>query len=104
MKYLKILSLIFLSAVMLAFNVQYTGAIQGKFSPLEGIQEIRVVSGPDTIKVTHTNGSFLLKNLQPKTYTVIVKAIPPYQDFTLNDVAVIDSATTDIGEIKLLQD
>ncbi len=48
--------------------------------------------------------AFLLKNLQPKTYTLIVKAIPPYRDYTLNDVAVIDSATTDIGEIKLLRD
>jgi hypothetical protein len=104
MKYFKIVAFIFVSVVMLAFKAQYSGALMGTILPLEGIQEIMVVSGPDTIKVTHSNGSFLLKNLEPKTYTVLVKAVPPYQDYTLNDVAVIDSATTDIGQIKLLQE
>jgi len=104
MKHLRIVALIFMSVMMLAFKTQYTGAMQGTILPLEGIQEIRVIAGPDTIKVTHRNGTFVLKNLPPKTYTVMVKAIPPYLDYTLNDVAVIDSATTDIGQIKLLQE
>ena len=104
MKHFQIVTLIFMSVVMLAFKTQYTGAMQGTILPLEGIQEIMVIAGPDTIKVTHANGAFLLKNLPPKTYTLMVKAIPPYLDYTLNDIAVIDSATTDIGQIKLLKE
>ena len=104
MKPIQLVALILMSVLMLAFKVQYTGAIQGTVLPLEGIKEIMVIAGPDTIKVTHANGAFLLKNLQPKTYTLMVKAIPPYRDSTLNEVAVIDSATTDVGQIKLLRE
>ncbi len=71
MKYFKLLSFLSLAVVLLAFNAQYTGAIQGKFLPSEGIQEIRVISGPDTIKVTHNNGSFPAKK-------------PPAKDLYLN--------------------
>ena len=104
MKYLKIATFVFLSLAFFAFKPQYSGAIQGNIAPAEGIQQVLVISGIDTIPVTHANGSFLIKNLPAKTYIVLVKAIPPYLDYTLNEVAVIDSATTDIGNIKLLQE
>ena len=88
----------------LAFKAVNSGAIQGKISPAEAISEILVVAGTDTLRVPNQQGSFLIKSLQPATYTVVVKAKPPYQDFILREVAVIDSVTTDIGQVKLLRD
>jgi hypothetical protein len=101
MKYFKIAALIFLPVALFAFRGQYSGAIQGTLTPVEGIAQVMVISGTDTINVPNNNGSFLLKNLPAKTYTVMVKALPPYLDYTLNEVAVIDSTTTDIGKIQL---
>jgi hypothetical protein len=101
MKYFKIAALILLPVALFAFNAQYSGAIQGTVLPLEGIAQVMVISGTDTINVPNNNGSFLLKNLPAKTYTVMVKALPPFLDYTLNEVAVIDGTTTDIGKIQL---
>lgn len=103
MKYLKIASITLLTFALFAFKAQNTGGMQGKIMPVAGIQEVMVISGTDTLKVQTNNGSFLLKNLKARTYSVLVKANSPYKDYTLRDIAVIDSATTDIGQIKLLQ-
>jgi hypothetical protein len=103
MKYLKVVSLVTLSLLLFAFGKQNSGAIQGNIAPAQGIQQVLIISGPDTIPAPHVNGKFIIKNLPSKTYTVLVKAVPPYLDFSLNEVAVIDSATTDIGQIKLLK-
>ncbi len=103
MKYLTVITLAILSLSLFAFSKQNSGAIQGNVSPVQGIQRILMISGPDTIPVIHTNGKFMLKNMAAKTYKILVIAVPPYLDYTLNEVAIIDSTTTDIGQIKLLQ-
>ncbi|MET3112730.1 hypothetical protein AAKU52_000448 [Pedobacter sp. CG_S7] len=103
MKSYKIAVLIILSVALFAFKAQNSGALQGRIIPVEGVKEILVISGADTIKVQNINGGFLLKNLPAKTYKVMIKAASPYLDYTLNEVAVIDSATTDIGQIQLLK-
>ncbi|RZK16268.1 MAG: carboxypeptidase regulatory-like domain-containing protein, partial [Flavobacterium sp.] len=36
-------------------------------------------------------------------YTVWVKAVAPYKDTSIENVAVTDTSTTNVGEIKLLQ-
>ncbi len=103
MKYLTVIALAILSLSLLAFSKQNSGAIQGTIAPAQAIQRILIISGTDTIPVIHNKGKFLLKNLPAKTYKILIKAAPSYLDYSLNEVAVIDSATTDIGQIKLLQ-
>ncbi|MBG6235060.1 hypothetical protein IWX76_001628 [Pedobacter sp. CAN_A7] len=102
MKNIAYASIIVFFCASFAFKAANSGAIQGKISPPEGIAEILVIAGTDTLKVPHQQGNFEVKSLKANTYTVHVKAIAPYQDYILNDVAVIDSATTTIGQIKLL--
>jgi len=104
MKNIAYISLLIIFCASIAFKQANTGAIQGKISPTEGISEVLVITGIDTLRVPNQQGSFLAKGLPVATYTVVVKAIPPYQDFTLREVAVIDSVTTDVGQIKLLRD
>lgn len=103
MKSCKIAVFILLSVALFAFKGQNSGALQGKIVPIEGVKQILVIAGADTIKAQNINGRFVLKNLPAKTYKVIIKAVAPYLDYTLNEVAVIDSATTDIGQIQLLK-
>jgi hypothetical protein len=96
-------SIIILLCAFFAFKAVNSGSIQGKISPPEGIAEILIITGTDTLKVPNQQGNFTVKSLKANTYTIHIKAIPPYQDYILNDVAVIDSTTTDIGQIKLRQ-
>ena len=91
-----------LLCALLAFKAANSGAIQGKISPAEGIAEILIIAGTDTLKVPNQQGNFIVQSLKANTYRVHIVAVPPYQDYILNEVAVIDSATTDIGQIRLI--
>ena len=92
-----------LSLGLLAFSSIREGGIQGKVIPSEGASQVLAISGRDTLRASVNNGSFVFSKVKPQTYTIWVKANPPYKDTSLENVAVVDSATTDVGEIKLLQ-
>jgi hypothetical protein len=105
---MKKLSLNFLTAAglslgLLAFTSVREGGIRGTVSPAEGATQVVAIAGTDTIKADVNTGSFTLSNVKKGTYTVWVKAKAPYKDTSVENVAVVDSAVTDIGEIKLQQ-
>lgn len=88
---------------LFAFTQIKKGGIRGRITPVEGVQEIQVISGKDTLRLAAGNGNFQFNNLKAGTYKVWIKTNLPYKEYTLQEVPVIDSATTDIGQIKLLQ-
>jgi hypothetical protein len=92
-----------LSMGIFAFGSVKEGGIQGKVTPAEGAKEVVAVSGTDTLRSQISNGVFVFSKVKKGTYTVWVKANAPYKDASVENVAVTDSATTDIGEIKLQQ-
>lgn len=100
---LNILAIAGLSFGLFAFGSIKEGGIQGKVSPAEGAKEVIAVAGTDTLRSQIANGAFVFSNLKKGTYTIWIKANAPYKDISVENVAVIDSATTDVGEIKLLQ-
>ncbi|MFA6275448.1 MAG: carboxypeptidase-like regulatory domain-containing protein [Pedobacter sp.] len=92
-----------LSLGLFAFGSIKEGGIQGKVTPAEGAKEVVAVAGTDTLKSQISNGAFVFSNVKKGTYTIWVKANAPYKDASIENVAVTDSATTDLGEIKLQQ-
>lgn len=100
---LSFLSVAGLSLGLLAFNAVKDAGIQGRVSPAEGAAQVLAVAGKDTLRTNVISGSFVFSKIKPGTYTIWVKANPPYKDTALENVAVTDSATTDVGAIKLLQ-
>ncbi len=92
-----------LSLGLFAFGSIKEGGIQGKLTPAEGAKEVVAIAGTDTLRSQMNNGTFVFSNLKKGTYTIWVKANAPYKDASIENVAVTDSATTDIGEIKLAQ-
>ena len=100
---LKLMSIAAFSASLFAFSPERDGGIQGRVSPAEGVKEIVAVAGADTLRSQLSNGMFVFSNVKKGTYRIWIKANAPYKDATVENVAVADSATTDIGEIKLLQ-
>lgn len=92
-----------LSIGLFAFGSIKEGGIQGKVTPADGAKEVWAIAGNDTLRSQISNGAFVFSNVKKGTYTVWVLANAPYKNTSLENVAVADSATTDIGEIKLLQ-
>ena len=100
---LNFLAVAALSIGLFAFGSIKEGGIQGKITPAEGVKEVVAVAGTDTATSQISNGVFVFSKLKKGTYTIWIKANAPYKDAAVENVAVIDSATTDIGEVKLLQ-
>jgi len=99
-----ILSLIVvLSIGLIAFKNIRLGGIMGKITPVDGASSVSVVAGTDTLKAQINQGTFGFTNLKQGVYTIWIKGNAPYKDAMIENVAVKDSATTDLGEIKLLQ-
>ena len=88
-------------------SIAYTniklGGIMGKISPADAAASVSLVAGTDTLKAQLSQGAFVFSNLKQGVYTVWIMANAPYKDALIEKVAVKDSATTDLGEIKLQQ-
>lgn len=100
---IKFLTAAGLMAGMLAFTSVQQGGIKGSVSPVDGVQGVMAINGTDTVRVMANSGSFTFSGLKAGTYTVMVKAITPYKDAFVDNVAVNDTTITDVGEIKLVQ-
>lgn len=96
-------ALILSSILFVAFTFVKAGGIIGRVSPPDAVAGVSLVAGSDTVKVQVSQGAFSFTNLKEGVYTVLVKANAPYKDLTIENVAVKDSTTTDVGEIKIQQ-
>lgn len=92
-----------LSLILFAFTTVREGGITGTITPAEGASAVLAITGTDTVKAELDKGKFKFATLKEGTYKILAKAITPYKDTTINNVAVKDNATTDLGEIKLQQ-
>lgn len=99
-----VLSLIIVFALgAISFTNIKLGGIIGKISPVDAASSVTLVAATDTLKAEINQGVFTFTNLKQGVYNVVIKANAPYKDAVIEKVAVKDSATTDLGEIKLQQ-
>jgi ABC-type uncharacterized transport system ATPase subunit len=105
MKNLQQFSFLILGCVcmLMAFKTVKLGAITGKINPPDGAKQVYILKDKDTLKAILTNGFFKFSNLKQGVYNVQIIANEPYRNTLIENVAVKDSSTTNIGEIKLLQ-
>lgn len=86
----------------IAYTNTKLGSIMGKVVPNEAGANAFVIVGKDTLSTPILNGSFKINNLKQGVYNVLIKANAAYRDTTLVKVAVKDSSTTDLGQIRLM--
>lgn len=90
------------SATLFSFNAYQTSTIKGTVTPADKGIRAWAVSPTDTLNADITNGTFEIKAVKAGTYSVIIEAQEPFANTRKKDVVVsADSATTDVGEIKL---
>jgi len=98
-----IVAMLLVAVSIFAFTNIKLGGITGKITPANGVAVVALVAGTDTLRAELNNGAFTFINLKEGVYKVWIKGNAPYKDATIENVAVKDSSTTDLGEIKLQQ-
>ncbi|GGI23211.1 carboxypeptidase regulatory-like domain-containing protein [Pedobacter mendelii] len=98
-----LITMVMISLIVVSFTNIRLGGITGKITPPEGASAVALVAGTDTLRAEMSNGTFTFVNLKEGVYKVWIKGNAPYKDATIENVAVKDSASTDLGEIKLQQ-
>jgi len=88
---------------LFAFSSIKLNGIRGKVLPLNAAEKVIAISGKDTLSTSVVNGNFAFSNIKKATYTIIIHGKPPYSDLFVENVAVLDSAITDIGMVQLKQ-
>ena len=89
------------TAGLFAFTTFKNGGIKGTVSPSAAATAALAIAGVDTVKVPINNGAFVVNEVKPGTYKLVIQAIPPYKDFEKEGVVVADGKGTDVGEITL---
>jgi hypothetical protein len=90
--------LIFLS---LAFRLYYNSPVKGSVSPANGASRAWLISRQDTLNAPVIEGNFMITNVKPGNYTLMLEARPPYRDSFKQDVLVVEGQPTDVGVIEM---
>lgn len=100
---LNLLGVTALSLILFAFTCLREGGITGTITPADGASAVIAITETDTVKAELDKGAFKFTTLKEGVYKILTKANNPYKDTVINNVAVKNNATTDLGEIKLHQ-
>ena len=102
----KIVGLLFTAIIVLVISSSFSentrsGSVKGMISPPNGGARVWAISKTDSAIGMIYQGTFIIKELQPGTYTLLVEAIPPYKNERKEFVVVNEGQETDIGYIIL---
>src|SRR5712675_2335478 len=92
--------LVFLS---LAFRMFYNSPVKGSVSPANGASRAWLISKRDTLNAPVIQGNFMITNVKPGNYMLMVEAKPPFRDSFKQDVLVVEGQPTDVGVIQMYQ-
>jgi hypothetical protein len=92
--------LVFLS---LAFRVYFNSPVKGSVSPANGASRAWLISRQDTLNAPVIQGNFMITNVKPGNYTLMLEAKPPFRDSFKQDVLVVEGQPTDVGVIEMNQ-
>jgi hypothetical protein len=94
---------VLLFCVTTAFRAYWNSPVKGSVSPLDGALRAWVISKTDTLNSPVIQGTFIINNVKPGNYTLMLEGKPPYRDSYKQDVVVTEGQPTDVGVIQMLQ-
>jgi hypothetical protein len=84
-----------------AFRVDWNSLVKGSVNPANSATRAWLLSKSDTLNSPVIQGTFMLTNVKPGTYLLMVEGKPPYKDGFKQDVLVVDGQPTDVGVIEM---
>jgi hypothetical protein len=98
---LSILLLLITLCMSMAFAVFWTSPVKGSVDPSNGASRAWLFSKTDTLNAPVIQGNFLISNVKPGNYLLMLEGRPPYRDSFKQDVLVVDGQPTDVGVIAM---
>jgi hypothetical protein len=92
-----------LAFLSLAFRFVYNSPVKGSVTPANGASRAWLINKTDTLNAPVIQGNFMITNVKPGNYTLMVEAKPPYRDSFKQDVLVVEGQPTDVGVIEMIQ-
>jgi hypothetical protein len=92
-----------LTVLSLAFRFYYNSPVKGSCSPANGAGRAWLISRSDTLNAPVIQGNFMITNVKPGNYTLMLEAKPPYRDSFKQNVLVVEGQPTDVGVIEMNQ-
>lgn len=74
--------------------------IHGSIEPADAAAKITAISGSDSMSTVPVAGKFSLP-VKPGNWTLVIEANRPYRNYTVENVLVLETQSTDVGVIKL---
>jgi hypothetical protein len=87
----------------MAFTMKWTSPVKGSVEPSNGAIRAWIFSRTDTLNAPVIQGNFLISNVKPGNYILMLEGKPPYRDSFKQDVLVVDGQPTDVGIIAMHQ-
>jgi len=84
-----------------AFHIRWNSPVKGSVNPPNAAGRAWLISRTDTLNAAVIQGIFMIQNVRPGNYTLMVEGRPPYRDSFKQDVLVVDGQPTDVGVIDM---
>jgi hypothetical protein len=101
--FLRLLLSVIVLSLCLAFRVIWNSPVKGSVTPANGAIRAWLLSKTDTLTGPIIQGNFMISNVKPGNYLLMVEGRPPYRDSFKQDVRVVDGQPTDVGVIEMNQ-
>jgi hypothetical protein len=86
-----------------AFRDIWNSPVKGSVMPMNGAIRAWLISKSDTLNSPVLQGGFMITNVKPGNYLLMLEGKPPYRDSFKQDVLVVDGQPTDVGIIEMNQ-
>jgi hypothetical protein len=87
----------------LTLRINFNSPVKGSVNPPNGATRAWLLSKTDTLNSPVIQGNFMITNVKPGNYLLMMEGKPPYRDSFKQDVLVVDGQPTDVGVIEMQQ-
>jgi len=93
--------LIFTFFICSAFQPSWNSPVKGSVNPSNGGVRAWLMSRTDTVNAPVIEGTFMITNVKPGNYLLMIEGRPPYKDSYKQDILVVDGQPTDVGVVEM---
>lgn len=98
-----VISFVLLTLAAMAFRYHFTSPVKGSIVPSNAGVRAWLFSKTDTFSAPILQGAFLVEEVKPGNYTLMIEGTPPYRNAIKPGIIVTDGQPTDVGVIQMNQ-
>ena len=97
------MALVFASITLcFAFRPYWNSPVKGSITPADAGIRAWVFSKTDTLNAPVLQGNFMIENVKPGNYTLMIEGKHPYRNTVKPGIIVVNGQNTDAGVIQMI--